>query len=118
MPRFLSMIRINEQDNLMSDMTPEFGERMSALLEEVTKAGVMLDTAGLLPTSAGTRVNWSAGKLTYTDGPFTEAKEVVGGYAIFQAKDMTEALEWVKRFLEIHPPEWSVGAEVRQIAEN
>ncbi|MEV0411522.1 YciI family protein [Streptomyces sp. NPDC050448] len=118
MPRFLSLIRIDEQS--LSSGTPlpaDFDQRMAALLEEITKAGVMLDTAGLLPTSEGTRVTWSGGKLNYTDGPFTETKEVVGGYAILQAKDKAEALEWTKRFLEIHPAQWTVGAELRQIAE-
>ncbi|MFB7978653.1 YciI family protein [Streptomyces vinaceus] len=116
MPRFLSLIRIDEQALPAStEFPPEFGERMGALMEEITKAGVMLDTAGLLPTSEGTRVTWSGGKLSYTDGPFTETKEVVGGYALLQAKDKAEALEWTKRFLEIHPEEWTVGAELRQI---
>ena len=77
----------------------------------------MLDTAGLTPTSEGTRITWSGGKLSYTDGPFTESKEVVGGYAILQAKDKAEALEWTKRFLEIHEEHWTVTAELRQIVE-
>ena len=72
---------------------------------------------GLTPTAEGTRVTWSGGNLTYTDGPFTESKEVVGGYAILQAKDKAEALEWTKRFLQTHPNSWNVTAEVRQIAE-
>ncbi|MCX4524272.1 MULTISPECIES: YciI family protein [unclassified Streptomyces] len=118
MPRFLSMIRIDEQSlTADTEFPPDFMERMGALMEEITKAGVMLDTAGLLPTAEGTRVTWSGGKLSYTDGPFTETKEVVGGYAILQAKDKAEALEWTKRFLEIHPEQWTVGAELRQIAE-
>lgn len=52
-----------------------------------------------------------------TDGPFTEAKEVVGGYAIVQAKDMAEAIEWTKRFLKVHEEHWTVTCEVREIAE-
>lgn len=118
MPRYLSMIRIDEQNLPTENPGAEFDERMGALLEEITKAGVMLDTAGLTPTSEGTRVSWSDGKVGYTDGPFIESKEVVGGYAILQAKDKAEALEWTRRFLEIHPKSWTVTAEVRQIAEN
>jgi hypothetical protein len=117
MPRFLSMVRIDEQDVPAEGPDPEFGERMGALLEEITKAGVMLDTAGLAPTSEGTRVTWSGGKFSYTDGPFTESKEIIGGYAITQCKDKAEALEWTKRFLAIHPEEWTVTVEVREIAE-
>ena len=66
---------------------------MGALFEEITKAGVMLDIAGLTPTSEGTRITWTGGTLSSTDGPFT----VVGGYAILQAKDKAEAVEWTKR---------------------
>jgi len=117
MPRYLSMIRIDEQNAPAGGPSPELGERMGALFEEITKAGVMLETAGLTPTSDGTRVTWSGGQLSYTDGPFTESKEVVGGYAILQAKDKAEALEWTKRFLEIHEEHWTVTAEVRQIVD-
>ncbi|MFD4226060.1 YciI family protein [Streptomyces sp. NPDC058545] len=117
MPRFLSMIRIDEQNLPAQTPDPEFEARMGALFEEITKAGVMLDTAGLAPTSQGTRVSWEDGKLSYTDGPFTETKEVVGGYALMQCKDKAEALEWTKRFLEVHPHNWTVTAEVREIAE-
>ena len=117
MPRSLSMIRIDEQNAPAEGPSPELGERMGALFEEITKAGVMLDTAGLTPTSQGTRVTWSGGKLSYTDGPFTETKEVVGGYAILQAKDKAEALEWTKRFLQCHEDFWTVTAEIREIAE-
>jgi hypothetical protein len=82
MPRFMTLIRIDEQNAPAEGPSPELQERMGALLEEITKAGVMLDTAGLTPTSEGTRVTWSGGKLSYTDGPFTESKEVIGGYSI------------------------------------
>lgn len=117
MPRYLSMVRVDEQN--LPDMAahPEFAERMGVLFEEITRAGVMLDTAGLTPTSDGTRITWSGGALSYVDGPFTESKEVVGGYAILQAKDKAEALEWTKRFLQVHPDSWTVTAEVREIAE-
>ncbi|MFF8842440.1 YciI family protein [Streptomyces sp. NPDC015127] len=115
MPRFLSMIRINENEIPKDDFPEDLNERMGKLLEEITKAGVMLDTAGLLPTSEGTRVTWSGGKLSYTDGPFTETKEVIGGYALMQCKDKAEALEWAKRFLEIHPERWTITCEVRQV---
>ena len=117
MPRYLSLVRIDEQNAPAEGPSPELMERMGALLEEVTKAGVMLDTAGLTPTSEGTRVTWSGGKLSYTDGPFTESKEVIGGYALMQCKDKAEALEWTKRFLQVHEDFWTVTAEVREIAE-
>jgi hypothetical protein len=117
MPRFLTLIRIDEQNIPAGGPDPEFQERMNALLEEITKAGVMLDTAGLTPTSEATRVTWSGGQLSYTDGPFTESKEVVGGYSLTQVKDKAEAMEWARRFLEIHPEHWRITAEVREIDE-
>ncbi|MFJ3922301.1 YciI family protein [Streptomyces sp. NPDC090022] len=115
MPRYLTLIRIDEQ-NLPADAPgPDFDARMGALFEEITKAGVMLDTAGLKPTAEATRVTWAGGKVGYTDGPFTETKEVIGGYSLIQAKDKAEAVEWARRFLEIHPPHWTVTCEVREI---
>ncbi|MER8042356.1 YciI family protein [Streptomyces sp. NPDC094032] len=117
MPRYLSLVRIEENSIDMASADPGFEERMGALFEEITKAGVMLDTAGLKPTSGSTRISWQDGKLSYTDGPFTETKEVVGGYAMMQCKDMAEAIEWGKRFLEVHPAEWTVGLEIREVEE-
>ncbi|MBU3866024.1 transcriptional regulator [Streptomyces sp. 4503] len=115
MPRYLTMIRVDEQNAPAEGPSPELMERMGALIEEMTKAGVMLDTAGLTPTSEGTRVTWSGGKMSCTDGPFTESKEVIGGYSIVQAKDKAEAVEWTKRFLRTHEEFWTITVEVREI---
>ncbi|MEU6989918.1 YciI family protein [Streptomyces sp. NPDC046465] len=115
MPRYLTMIRIDENNVPEGGPSPELQERMGALLEEITKAGVMLDTAGLRPTSEGARVTWDKGEMSVTDGPFTETKEVIGGYSICQAKDMAEAVEWTKRFLGTHEDYWTITAEVREI---
>lgn len=93
MPRYLSLIKVDERTAPADGPSPELMERMGALIEEVTKAGVMLETQGLTPSSEGTRITWSGGELSYTDGPFTESKEVVGGYAIMQCRDKAEALE-------------------------
>ncbi|MCG3042821.1 YciI family protein [Streptomyces sp. S1A] len=117
MPRFMSLIQVDEQSIATQAPDPDFEKRMGALFEEITKAGVMLDTAGLTPTSQATRLHWSGGKISQTDGPFTESKEVVGGYALLQVKDRAEALEWARRFLEAHPEHWNVTAEVREIQE-
>ncbi|GAA1128449.1 MULTISPECIES: YciI family protein [Streptomyces violaceusniger group] len=117
MPRYLSMIRVDEQNAPAEGPSPELMERMGELIEEMTKAGVMLDTAGLTPTSDGTRVTWSGGKISCTDGPFTESKEVIGGYALLQAKDKAEALEWTKRFLRVHEEFWTITVEVREVVE-
>ncbi|MFD7430874.1 YciI family protein [Streptomyces sp. NPDC059814] len=117
MPRFMSLIRIDERAAADFEPDPDLEKRMGALFEEISNAGVMLETAGLAPTSQATRVHWSGGRISCTDGPFTETKEVVGGYAILQCKDKEEALEWTRRFLQVHPESWSVTSEVRAIDE-
>ncbi|CAM5238129.1 Transcriptional regulator OS=Streptomyces tendae OX=1932 GN=GUR47_16960 PE=3 SV=1 [Streptomyces tendae] len=116
MPRYLSLIRIEETDT-PGGPSPELVQRMEKLMEEMTKAGVLLDTAGLTPTAQGTRVHYEGGQLSVTDGPFTETKEVIGGYALLQAKDQAEAIEWTKRFLKTHEEYWTVTCEVRQLME-
>ncbi|WP_199547383.1 YciI family protein [Streptomyces sp. N35] len=116
MPRYMSLIRVDENNN-PGGPSEELMERMGKLMEEMTKAGVLLDTAGLHPTSEGKRVLYSGGELSVTDGPFTETKEVIGGYAVFQTKDEAEALEWTKRFLKVHEEEWTITCELRELAE-
>ncbi|MEQ8142392.1 YciI family protein [Streptomyces sp. NPDC005908] len=117
MPRYLSLIRIDENNSPEGGPSPELMQRMGELIEEMTKNGVLLDTAGLTPTAQGTRVHYEGGRLSVTDGPFTETKEVIGGYALLQAKDRAEAIEWTKRFLKVHEPHWTVTCEVREIEE-
>lgn len=114
--RFMMMVKVDE--NTIGDgPSQELLEEMGKLIDEMTKAGVLLDTAGLRPTSEGTRVHWSHGTETVTDGPFTEAKEVIGGYALIQAKSKEEAIEWAKRFVRIHGDEFELTSEIRQIEE-
>jgi hypothetical protein len=115
MPRYISLIRIDENNVPAEGPGPEVMERMEKLLDEMTKSGVMLDTAGLTPTAQGARVHWNGEKVSVTDGPFTETKEVVGGYAIMQCKDLAEAQEWASRFLKIHGEGWEITCEVREI---
>jgi hypothetical protein len=111
--RFLSMIRIEENtgqvpsEQLMSDM--------GKLIDEMTRDGRLISTAGLRPTSEGARVRLRRGKLSVVDGPFTETKEVIGGYAIIEAKSKDEAIELTRRFLKIHGDEWDIECEVRQL---
>ncbi|MCF4139940.1 YciI family protein [Streptomyces sp. Tue 6430] len=118
MPRYLSLVKIDESTRPAEGPSAEMMQRMGELIEEITKAGVMLDTAGLLPSEQGVRVHLNGGEISVTDGPFTETKEVVGGYALMQCKDMAEALEWSKRFLKVHGDEWNLTLEVREITED
>ncbi|POX54650.1 YciI family protein [Streptomyces sp. Ru72] len=117
MPRYLSIVRVDETTAPAEGPSPELMQRMGELIEEITKAGVMLDTAGLTPAAQGARVRWEGGKLSVTDGPFTESKEVIGGYALMQCKDRAEAIEWAKRFVKVHEEYWTITCEVREIAE-
>ena len=93
-------------------------EAIGKLADAETKSGQMIDTGGLAATATGARVRLAAGKLTVTDGPFTEAKEVVGGYAIFELKSQEEAVEKASHFMELHRqhwPSWEGVTEVRQM---
>jgi hypothetical protein len=79
----------------------ELIDRMTGLVEEAMKAGVILATGGLAPVDEGIKVSYLDGKYTVLDGPFTEAKELVGGWALLECRDKDEAVEWTKRFLSI-----------------
>jgi hypothetical protein len=111
--RFLSMIRVDEKsgmkpsEKLMTDM--------GKLMEEATREGWLVTTSGLRPTSEGKRMRWNRGKLSTTDGPFVETKEVIGGYAIVEAASMAEALKMTERFLRVHGDEWNIECEIRQM---
>ena len=112
--RFLSMIRIDEtagqvpSEQLMADM--------GKLIDELTRTGQLVSTAGLRPTTEGVRVRLHrGGRLTAVDGPFTETKEVIGGYAILEAQSKAEAIDLTRRFLKVHGSDWDVECEVRQI---
>jgi hypothetical protein len=81
--------------------TPQEMANMGQLIEDMAKAGVLIATDGLQPSSKGARVRISDGKFVVTDGPFTETKELVAGYAIVEAKSKDEAIELAKRFLTV-----------------
>lgn len=111
--RFLSMIRTDEtsgqrpSERLMNDM----GE----LMDEMFREGSLIRTAGLRPTSEGVRVRSNHGRLSRVDGPFTESKEVIGGYAVTEADSMDEAVELIRRFLAVHGDEWNLECEIRPL---
>src|SRR5579862_5280854 len=81
-------------------------EAIAKLGEEAVKAGTMLGNGGLAPIAQSTRVRVSDGQLTVIDGPFTEAKEVIGGYAQFELKSKEEAIESAIQFMELHKKHW------------
>ncbi|MET0676205.1 MAG: YciI family protein [Bradyrhizobium sp.] len=100
--------------------TPALMEAMGHLAEREIKAGRMIDSGGLLPIAAsGAQVSIKSGKLGVTDGPFVETKEVIGGYAIFEMRDMDEAMAGAREFMQLHlehMPGWEGTCEVRVMA--
>jgi hypothetical protein len=113
--RFMMMVKHAENSG---PPPKELMDAIASLSEEAVKAGTMLGSGGLAPTAQSTRVRVSKGQLTVTDGPFTEAKEVVGGYAQFELKSKEEAIDGAVRFMELHKkhwPGWEGETEIRQI---
>ena len=89
---------------------------MQKLAEREVKAGRMLDNGGLMPISTGAQVRIADDKLSLIDGPFIEAKEVVGGFAIFELRDKEEAVAMAREFMQLHidhMPDWEGTCEVR-----
>jgi hypothetical protein len=114
--RFLSLIRV--QENTGKQPSERMMAEMGKLLIEMKQAGRLLDTAGLAPTASSKRVRLRGGKVTVVDGPFAEAKEVIGGYAMLDAQSLEEAIALTKRFVDLHVADgWEIDCEVRQIYE-
>jgi hypothetical protein len=99
--RILGLLKADAQSEAGAPPSAELIERMGTFIEEVTKAGVLLDTDGLKPSSQGKRVAYANGKATVIDGPFTESKELVASYAVFQVQTWDDAIRWTTRFLEV-----------------
>ena len=97
--RFMTIVKTRE---INFQPPQELLDRINKLAEDAAGKGEFAGMGGLGPTALGARVRLSKGKITVTDGPFTEAKEIIGGYAIFDVKSKKEALEYTRRFLEAH----------------
>ena len=119
--QFLMLIRIADGADYENGkpMPEELNVAMGALMEQWTKEGAMVSAAGLKPPSQGSRVRLSGGKVMVTDGPFTETKEVVGGFFLLEAKDRATAVSMTQRFVEIHQrvlgADFLLECEVRQV---
>jgi hypothetical protein len=93
-------------------------EEIAKLGEKGVRAGTLVATGGLSPSAAGARVRLAGGKLTVVDGPFSEAKEIVGGYAIYEPESRQKAIEATLEFMRLHKehwPGWEGEAELREI---
>ncbi len=113
--RFIVMIKGNAQTEAGIPPSPALFAEMTRFNEELVDAGVMVGGEGLHPSSKGARVEFTGGKLTVTDGPFAEAKELIAGYWIFKTTSLEEAIEWVKRCP--NPDNDDFQIEIRQIFE-
>jgi hypothetical protein len=98
--RFL-MYRFDDESKPIPRLTPEQTEEMGKVTAEATKAGVLVMNGGIAPTAMGAKITRANGQTTVTDGPFTEAKELVGGWAVLETRDKEEAIEWAKRLQAI-----------------
>jgi hypothetical protein len=110
--RFMVLVKSNDEAEAGVMPSEEILAEMMGYNEELARAGVMLDGSGLQPTAKGARVTFSGGKPTVTDGPFTEAKELVAGYWLIQVRSRDEAIEWAKR-----APFQEGELEIRQLFE-
>lgn len=113
--RFISMVKSAES----GPPSPELMAAIGKLAQEMAQAGVLVEMGGLAPSARGARIRLSGGALTVVDGPFTESKEIVGGYAIFSVGSKAEAVELGRRFLQVHAailgPEHVMELEIREM---
>ena len=114
--RFMMIVKANKDSEAGVMPDEALIAAMTRYNEELAKAGVLLDLSGLHPTGEGKRVKFSRGKHTVVDGPFSETKELIAGFWLFQVKSKEEAIEWVKRAPNPFPGTES-EIEVRQVFE-
>jgi len=114
--RFMVMVKANDDSEKGIMPSEKLLADMGKFNEELVKAGVMLAGEGLHPSSKGARVRFSGAKRTVIDGPFSETKELIAGYWLFQVKSLAEAIEWVKRAPNPFP-EGESEIEIRQVFE-
>jgi hypothetical protein len=117
--RFMLIAKATKDSDAGVPPNPKLIAAIGKLSEDMAKAGVLVDAGGLYPSAKGARIHLSGGKLTVTDGPFAEAKELIAGYAIVQTKSKAEAIELSERFWKIHAevmgPSYEGEGEIRQL---
>jgi hypothetical protein len=115
--RFMILVKGNKESEAGARPREELFNAMADYHEELARAGVLLDASGLQPTSKGARIEFSGGKRTWVDGPFTESKEIIAGYTLIQVKSREEGLEWAKRFPAPFGESEEGEIEIRQLYE-
>lgn len=117
--RFMTLIKSAENANI-GPPPPELFQAIARLGDEAQQAGVLVETAGLMPTAAGARVRLDGDQISTSEGPFESDQEIVGGYAIFNVGSKQDAIDWAKRFMALHREYWSGWhgeTEVRELIE-
>jgi hypothetical protein len=113
--RFMVIVKATKDSEAGALPDEQLLAEMGKFNEELAKAGMLLAAEGLQPSSKGARVKFSGSKRTVIDGPFTESKELIAGFWLWQVKSLEEAIEWVKRCPNPHPGESEI--EIRQVFE-
>jgi len=115
MPKFMTIVKGSEQH---APPPPALFEAIDQLMKAAGKR--LVGVGGLLSSAKGARARLAKGRVTVTDGPFTEAKEVIGGFAIYDVPTLDEAKQWTRRFLDVHIkhfPSWDCEVEIRQMMD-
>jgi hypothetical protein len=119
--QFMMIVKATKDSETGRPPNPELMTAIAKLGEEATKRGLMLTAGGLLPSSQGTRIHVAKGKTSVIDGPFTETKELVGGFAIFDLKSKEEAIQMGKDFMQVHAdilgPSYEGQLEIRPLMD-
>lgn len=119
--RFMMIVKATRDSEAGVPPPPELMAAIGKLGQEAALAGRMVAGGGLLPSSAGVRVRVAGGKLNVTDGPFSEARELVGGFAIFELPSKAEAVEAGRQFMQLHAdilgPAWEGELEIRPMMD-
>ena len=113
--RFMVIVKASEDSEAGRMPSEELLGAMAKFNEDMVKAGILLDAAGLQPSSKGARIRFSGKERTVIDGPFAETKELIAGYWIIQVKSMAEAIEWMRRCPNPHEQDGEI--EIRQFFE-
>jgi hypothetical protein len=117
--RFMSMLKFDE-NNSFGPPPPELFTAMGSYIEEGLRNGTVVEVGGLLPSEAGAIVSLVDGSIKAVDGPFTEARELIGGYAVVEVRSKAEAVDYARRLMQIHADHWpgfSGSCEVRQLSD-
>lgn len=115
--RYMIIVKATKESEAGLMPKQELFDAMAAYHEELQQAGVLLDGSGLHPSSKGWRISWQDGNKTVTDGPFTEAKELIAGYTMIEVKSEEEAREWARRFPNPGVDGMNGEIEVRRLFE-